>query len=133
MSKATKYYYGKGKRKSATSKIRLHINGTGKFLINDKLLNDYVDTEKHIEVVLSPLKLTGTHKFFDVTALVKGGGCASQAEALRHGISKALLEYDSELRPTLKKEGFLTRDSRKKERKKPGLRGARRAPQFSKR
>jgi small subunit ribosomal protein S9 len=128
-----KYYYGKGKRKSATSKVRLYINGSGKVLVNDKLIDEYTTTDKHKEIVLSPLKITNTHKLFDITAIVRGGGFSSQSESLRHGISKALLEYDSELRTTLKKEGFLTRDSRVKERKKPGLRRARRAPQFSKR
>jgi len=133
MNTSIKYYYGKGKRKTATAKVRLYINGTGKILINDKLLTDYVPTKTWIDLIESPLVLTSTKKLFDISVKVEGGGPSSQADAIKHGISKALLEYNSKLRTTLKKEGFLTRDSRMKERKKPGLKKARRAPQFSKR
>jgi len=133
MDKATKYYYGKGKRKTATAKVRLYEKGSGQVLINDKLMDKYVPTKELKELIISPLVLTGNQKVFDMSVHVDGGGFSSQSEAIRHGVSKALLEFNIELRPTLKKEGFLTRDSRAKERKKPGLRRARRAPQFSKR
>jgi small subunit ribosomal protein S9 len=133
MDTTTKYYYGKGKRKTATAKVRLYEKGSGKILINDKLMNKYIPTKELEDLVLSPLVLTGNPKTFDLSIHVNGGGFSSQCEAMRHGISKALLEFNIELRGTLKKEGFLTRDSRMKERKKPGLKRARRAPQFSKR
>jgi len=133
MEKTPKYHYGKGKRKTSTAKVRLYEGGSGIITINDRLIQEYVPTAKFIELILSPLVITGFEKTFDITVKVEGGGFSSQADALRHGISKALLEFNPELRSTLKKQGFLTRDSRSKERKKPGLRRARRAPQFSKR
>lgn len=132
MDKAIKYFYGKGRRKTSTAQVRLY-QGSGKFIINERLFNDYIKTRTLKEIVLAPFKMTGTEKIFDVSVHVEGGGFSSQGEAIRHGISKALLEFDAGFRTTLKKEGFLTRDSRMKERKKPGLKRARRAPQFSKR
>jgi len=133
MTTTTKYFYGKGKRKTSTAQVRLYEKGAGKIMINEKIIQDYVPTEELITLIHAPLKITNTAKKFDISIHVSGGGSSSQAEAMRHGISKALLEFNPELRLTLKKEGFLTRDSRAKERKKPGLRRARRAPQFSKR
>jgi small subunit ribosomal protein S9 len=133
MITTTKYFYGKGKRKTSTAQVRLYEKGSGQVMINEKMMKDYVPTVELIELILSPLKITNTSKKFDISVHVDGGGFSSQSEAIRHGISKGLLEFDPEMRLVLKKEGFLTRDSRSKERKKPGLRRARRAPQFSKR
>ena len=132
MDKAIKYFYGKGRRKTSTAQVRLY-QGNGKFIINERMMNDYVKTKRQKEIIFAPFVITGTDKIFDVSVHVEGGGFSSQSEAIRHGVSKALLEFDSSFRTTLKKEGFLTRDSRMKERKKPGLKRARRAPQFSKR
>ncbi len=127
------YHYGLGRRKTAIAKVRLYKNGTGLFKVNDRELKEYFPVERMLDAIFSPLKITSTAKKFDISAIVDGGGVEAQAEALRHGIARALLTFDSELRSTLKKAGFLTRDARQKERKKPGLKRARRAPQFSKR
>ena len=128
-----RYYYGCGKRKTAVAKVRIYDKGKGEFKVNGNTLEEYVQLPEYIDTVLSPLKITGHLKSFDVSILIRGGGKSSQADAMRHGISRSLLEFDADLRSVLKKEGFLTRDSRKKERKKFGLKRARRAPQFSKR
>lgn len=127
------YYYANGKRKTAVSRVKLFLSGTGEILVNDKPLNEFFTVSFHHEIIKSPLRLVGHLKTFDIKTVVKGGGMNAQAEAIRHGIAKALLEYDQNLRLTLKKAGFLTRDSRVKERKKPGLKRARRAPQWNKR
>lgn len=127
-----KYYYANGKRKNAIARVRLY-KGTGAMTINDKTANEYISVKAFIGLTKSPLVLTGTEGKFDIVARVTGGGPSSQAEALRHGISKALIEVDPLNKPTLKKAGLLTRDSRIKERKKYGLKRARKAPQFSKR
>lgn len=126
------YFYANGKRKTSVAKVRLYENGTGDIFINNKGINEYFFGEL-ITSIKAPLKIANALKMFDVVAMAEGGGISSQADALRHGISKALLEYDPDLRPQLKKAGFLTRDSRVKERKKPGLKRARRAPQWAKR
>lgn len=128
-----RYFYGTGKRKTSVAKVRLYEKGSGKITINKKDISDYITTPKQLLAIMAPLKLTGNEKTFDISIIVRGGGMESQAEAIRHGESRALLEFDIELRPTLKKAGLLTRDPRAKERKKPGLKGARRAPQWSKR
>ena len=107
--------------------------GTGKIVINDREIDDYFGLETLKLIVRQPLNLTETTEKFDVICKVQGGGVTGQAGAIRHGLSRALLQYDENLRPALKKAGFLTRDPRMKERKKYGLKGARRAPQFSKR
>jgi len=130
---AQKYYYGCGKRKTAVAKVRLHIGGKGNITINEKPMDKYLTVKSQFNKVYSPLKITKTKDKFDISVKVYGGGITAQAEAIRHGISKGLLEFDPELRTTLKKAGFITRDPRVKERKKPGLKRARRAPQFSKR
>lgn len=127
------YFFGLGKRKTAVARVRLYSNGKGNITINKKPLEEFATLQTTNHVVKSPLKLTDKLKTFDVSIKVSGGGSSSQAEAARHGIARALLVYDDTLRTTLKKAGFLTRDSRIKERKKPGLKRARRAPQFSKR
>ena len=124
--------YGTGRRKSAVARVRL-LRGKGDILINGKNLDDYFGLEIVKREVKRPLMITGTEGKYDVVARVHGGGTTGQAGALRHGISRALIQADPELRPTLKKAGFLTRDPRMKERKKYGLKKARKASQFSKR
>ena len=126
------YFYGTGRRKSSVARVRLY-QGTGKITINDRDIDDYFGLETLKLIVRQPLALTETDEKFDVVCRVSGGGVTGQAGAIRHGIARALCEADAELRPALKKAGFLTRDPRMKERKKYGLKGARRAPQFSKR
>ena len=127
-----KYYYGTGRRKSSVARVRL-VPGNGKITINGRTIDEYFGLDTLKLIVRQPLTLIeGTDKF-DIVCTVTGGGVTGQAGAIRHGLSRALLEYNPELRPTLKKAGFLTRDPRMKERKKYGLKAARRAPQFSKR
>ncbi len=126
------YFYGTGRRKSSVARVRVY-NGTGKITINDRDIDDYFGLETLKVIVRQPLTLTNNADKFDIVCRVEGGGVTGQAGAIRHGIARALLLADAELRPELKKAGFLTRDPRMKERKKYGLKGARRAPQFSKR
>ena len=126
------YFYGTGRRKSSVARVRVY-NGTGKVTINGRDIDDYFGLETLKLIVRQPIVLTETDGKFDIVCNVTGGGVTGQAGAIRHGLSRALLQYDENLRPTLKKAGFLTRDPRMKERKKYGLKGARRAPQFSKR
>ena len=128
----TPYFYGTGRRKSSVARVRLY-QGTGKITINDRDIDDYFGLETLKLIVRQPLALTETDQKFDIVCRVAGGGVTGQAGAIRLGIARALLEADAELRPALKKAGFLTRDPRMKERKKYGLKAARRAPQFSKR
>ena len=133
MSKADKkYYYGTGRRKNSVARVRL-IEGTGKTTINGKDLEDFFGMETLKVIVKQPLTVTNTAAKYDVISTVKGGGYTGQAGAIRHGIARALNEANSEYRPALKSNGFLTRDPRMKERKKYGLKKARKAPQFSKR
>ena len=129
---ATTKYYGTGRRKSSVARVYL-VPGTGKITINKRDIDEYLGLETLKVVVRQPLVATETVDKFDVIVTVKGGGYTGQAGAIRHGISRALLQVDGEFRPTLKAAGFLTRDPRMKERKKYGLKAARRAPQFSKR
>ncbi len=126
------YYYGTGRRKSSVARVRVYP-GTGKITINDRDIDDYFGLETLKLIVRQPLELTGLTEKYDIICRVQGGGVTGQAGAIRHGLSRALLQADESLRPALKKAGFLTRDPRMKERKKYGLKGARRAPQFSKR
>ena len=123
---------GTGRRKEAVVRVRL-IPGTGQFRLNGRTLEDYFPTRAHRMIVQSPLRTVGKEKDLDVVARLHGGGVSGQAGALRHGIARALIELEPELRPALKKEGFLTRDAREKERRKYGLKKARKAPQYSKR
>ena len=132
MAKNTQKFYGTGRRKSSVARVYL-VPGTGKITINKRDIDEYFGLETLKVVVRQPLVLTGTEGKYDVLVNVKGGGYTGQAGAIRHGIARALCEADADYRPVLKKEGFLTRDPRMKERKKYGLKGARRAPQFSKR
>ncbi|MCX8131353.1 MAG: 30S ribosomal protein S9 [Clostridia bacterium] len=125
-------FYGTGRRKKSVARVRL-VPGDGRVMINDKNLNEYFGLETLKVIVKQPLVLTDTASKFDVICKVVGGGFTGQAGAIRHGIARALLKADEELRAVLKKAGFLTRDPRMKERKKYGLKKARRAPQFSKR
>ena len=126
------FFYGTGRRKSSVARVRLY-NGTGSVKINNRDIDEYFGLETLKLIVRQPLELTGTTGKFDVVVNVNGGGVSGQAGAIRHGVARALLQYDENLRGVLKKAGFLTRDPRMKERKKYGLKAARRAPQFSKR
>jgi len=126
------YFYGTGRRKKSVARVRVYP-GSGAITINDREIDDYFGLDTLKLIVRQPLILTGTGEKFDIICRVHGGGVTGQAGAIRHGLARALLQYDEELRPALKKAGFLTRDPRMKERKKYGLKGARRAPQFSKR
>ena len=128
----TVQYYGTGRRKESVARVRL-VPGNGAITINGRDIDDYFGLETLKVIVRQPLVLTENADKFDIVCRVAGGGVTGQAGAIRHGISRALLQFDAELRPTLKKAGLLTRDPRMKERKKYGLKGARRAPQFSKR
>lgn len=125
-------FLGTGKRKTSVARVRL-TTGTGKITVNGEDLKKYFELDTLVTLVKQPLVLTETENTVDVVANIYGGGKSGQAGALRHGITRALIEYKAELRPELKKAGFVTRDARKKERKKYGLHKARRAPQFSKR
>ena len=131
VAKTTKFY-GTGRRKSSVARVYL-TPGTGKVTINKKDMDDYFGLDTLKLIVNQPFVVTNTVGKFDVLVNVRGGGFTGQAGAIRHGISRALLEADADNRPALKKAGYLTRDSRMKERKKYGLKAARRAPQFSKR
>ena len=131
--KKEQYFYGRGGRKTATARVRIYLKGKGEITVNDKQLSEYLPVKDWQDNVFKPLILTGHEKTVNVTVKVVGGGKIAQSEAIRHGISRALIEINGELKPILKAEGLLTRDPRVKERKKPGLRRARRAPQWSKR
>ena len=126
------YFYGTGRRKSSVARVRVYA-GSGNVTINGRNIDDYFGLETLKLIVRQPLVLTENADKFDIVCTVAGGGVTGQAGAIRHGLSRALLQYDAELHPALKKAGFLTRDPRMKERKKYGLKKARRAPQFSKR
>ena len=132
MYESKPYFYGTGRRKSSVARVRVY-NVTGKITINGRDIDDYFGLETLKLIVRQPLALTGSLDRFDLDCRVTGGGVTGQAGAIRHGLARALLQFDEALRPALKKAGFLTRDPRMKERKKYGLKGARRAPQFSKR
>ena len=127
------YYEAVGRRKAATARVRLFPGGEGHIIINDRPLEQYFGREKDILALTGPLKATATDNRFNVSVLVRGGGMTGQSDAIRLGIARALLKVDPELRPILRRGGFLTRDSREKERKKPGLKRARKAPQYTKR
>jgi small subunit ribosomal protein S9 len=129
---ATTKYYGTGRRKSSVARVYL-VPGTGNITINKRDIDEYLGLETLKVIVRQPLAATETVDKFDVIVTVKGGGYTGQAGAIRHGIARALLQVDADYRPVLKAAGYLTRDPRMKERKKYGLKAARRAPQFSKR
>lgn len=127
------YYQGLGRRKTSTARVRLHPDGSGQVVINGKPYREYFGREADWRNVMQPLETTQTEGHFDVTVLVQGGGITGQAEAVQMGIARALLEVNPDFRPVLRKGGLLTRDARMKERKKPGLKRARKAPQYTKR
>ena len=128
-----KYFYGTGRRKSSVARVRVYQGGTGSITINGRDIDDYFGLDTLKMVVRQPLAATDLVGKVDIICTVEGGGVSGQAGAIRHGLSRALLQFDPELRAALKAEGYLTRDPRMKERKKYGLKAARRAPQFSKR
>jgi small subunit ribosomal protein S9 len=132
MTEDIRYYEAVGRRKRAVARVRLYP-GDGQIVINDKELKDYFGRPQDWKDVLSPLRLTDNETAFNVSILVKGGGITGQAQAIRHGVSRALLVVSPDLRPSLRRAGYLTRDPREKERKKPGLKRARKAPQYTKR
>ncbi len=129
---ASEQYYGTGRRKTSTARVFLRA-GSGKITVNDRPLDEFFGRETACMVVRQPLELTEFTEKFDVFITVKGGGTSGQAGAIRHGLTRALIEYDEELKSSLRKAGYVTRDSREVERKKVGLHKARRATQFSKR
>ena len=131
-AKTAAKYYGTGRRKKSIARVYL-VPGKGEITINKRSIDDYFGLETLKVIVRQPLAATDTEDKFDIIVTVKGGGYTGQAGAVRHGIARALLQADSDYRPTLKKAGYLTRDPRMKERKKYGLKAARRAPKFSKR
>ncbi len=130
---AGQYYEGVGRRKTSTARVRLHTDGTGAITVNDKPVAEYFGRQTDAQNVAAPLRLAGVDQRFDVTVKVRGGGDTGQADAVAMGVARALLEVDPELKPMLRKAGYLTRDARAKERKKPGLKRARKAPQYTKR
>ena len=132
MYESKPYYYGTGRRKHSVARVRVYP-GSGNITINNRDIDDYFGLDTLKLIVNQPLVLTDTVGRFDIICTVSGGGVTGQAGAIRHGLSRALLQHSDDLRPILKKAGFLTRDPRMKERKKYGLKAARRAPQFSKR
>jgi small subunit ribosomal protein S9 len=128
------YYEGVGRRKQATARVRLHTGGTGTITVNDKAIEDYLTVAGSEEDVKQPLALVGQANAYDITVKVRGGGIVGQMDAVRLGVARALLKIDEDqFRPALRKAGFLTRDPRVKERKKPGLKRARKAPTYTKR
>jgi small subunit ribosomal protein S9 len=133
MSEQYQYFEGVGRRKSATARVRIYPGGSGEFVVNDKPLADYFPRVGDIRDLQKPLDATESEGRFDITVRVKGGGVSGQVGAVRLGLARALLAYDPEMRPVLRKRGLLTRDARVKERKKPGLKRARKAPTYTKR
>lgn len=127
------YYEGIGRRKTATARVRIYPEGQGRIIVNDKPAEQYFPRIGDMDRILKPLKVTGGEGHYDITVLVKGGGITGQADAVSHGLARALLKYNPDFRPLLRKAGLLTRDAREKERKKPGLKRARKAPQYTKR
>jgi len=128
-----RYYYAVGRRKTATAQVRLYPEGEGSIIVNGRPMEQYFSRTSDSLHVREPLGLTNKESTFNITVLVRGGGPTGQSGAVRHGISRALIKYDENLRPVLRRNGFLTRDARMKERKKPGLVKARRAKQYTKR
>jgi small subunit ribosomal protein S9 len=130
---AEQYYEGVGRRKRATARVRIHMNGTGNVVVNDKALVEYFPRSGDSENAMEALDVTNTRGRFDVTVKVRGGGITGQSGAVTMGLARALVLFDEELRPSLRKAGLLSRDPREKERKKPGLKRARKAPTYTKR
>jgi small subunit ribosomal protein S9 len=133
MAEQQQYYEGVGRRKEATARVRLYPGGDGKFIVNDRPLQEYFVREMDVMRLMEPLKVAGMDGRFNVSVQVKGGGLSGQAGAVRLGLARALLQVDPQLRALLRQKGLLTCDARVKERKKPGLKRARKAPQYTKR
>ena len=129
---AEQYYEGIGRRKASTARVRL-MNGTGEFVVNQKPLEEFFTRPGDPQTILQPLEAVGRRTSLDVSVIVQGGGVTGQTDAVQLGIARALLKLDPDLKPALRKSGFLTRDPREKERKKPGLKRARKAPTYTKR
>ncbi len=129
---AEQYYEGIGRRKASTARVRL-MNGTGEFVVNQKPLEEFFTRPGDVQTILGPLETVGRRNSLDVSVMVQGGGVTGQTDAVQLGIARALLKLDPDLKPALRKSGFLTRDPREKERKKPGLKRARKAPTYTKR
>ena len=130
---SAQYYEGIGRRKSASARVRLFPGGTGNLVINDKDGRDYLPRAGDVEILLEPLRLIGQESSYDISVHVQGGGVSGQRDAIKLGVARALLKIDPDLRPRLKSSKYLTRDARVKERKKPGLKRARKAPTYTKR
>lgn len=133
MATEMQYYEGVGRRKSATARVRIYPGGSGEYIVNDKPLAEYFTRLGDASRLMQPLAIVEIEGKVDMTVRVKGGGVTGQTDAVQLGLARALLKYDPELRPTLRKAGLLTRDAREKERKKPGLKRARKAPTYTKR
>jgi small subunit ribosomal protein S9 len=129
---AEQYYEGIGRRKTSTARVRV-MSGTGEFTVNEKSLEDFFTRPGDAQTILAPLETVGRRTSLDVSVLVSGGGVTGQTDAVQLGVARALLKLDPDLKPALRKSGFLTRDQREKERKKPGLKRARKAPTYTKR
>ena len=130
---SAQYYEGIGRRKAASARVRLFPGGTGNLVINDKEGRDYLPRMGDVDILLEPLRLIGQETHYDITVHVQGGGISGQRDAIKLGVARALLKIDPDLRPPMRKAGMLTRDARVKERKKPGLKRARKAPTYTKR
>ena len=130
---SAQYYEGIGRRKAASARVRLFPGGTGKFIVNDKPLDEYLPRRGDVEIILQPLIVIGQERSYDISVHVDGGGISGQRDAIKLGVARALLQIDPDTRGALKAQGHLTRDARIKERKKPGLKRARKAPTFTKR
>ena len=127
------YYYGTGKRKTSIAKVKIYLDDNGPFIVNGKTIEEYFDYKPWRDIIVEPFRISDTVNRFRVVVKVLGGGVHSQAEAIRHGIARALVVYDENMKPALRRAGFITRDARIKESKKYGLKRARRAPQYTKR
>ena len=127
------YYYGTGKRKTSIAKVRIYLDDNGPFIVNGKTIEEYFAYKPWRDIIVEPFRISDTVNRFRVVVKVLGGGGHSQAEAIRHGIARALVVYDENMKPALRRAGFITRDARIKESKKYGLKRARRAPQYTKR
>lgn len=130
---AAQYYEGIGRRKTSTARVRLYPGGTGSLVINDKDGSDYMPRFGDVDILLEPLAVIGQLKSYDITVHVNGGGITGQRDAIRLGLARAIIQVDPELKPQLKQHSMMTRDARAKERKKPGLKRARKAPTYTKR
>ncbi|GAB4575881.1 MAG: 30S ribosomal protein S9 [Anaerolineae bacterium] len=130
---STQYYEGVGRRKTATARVRIYPGGSGSFIVNEKPVDEFLSRENDLKRVMEPLRAAGMEKALNVTVLAKGGGVTGQADAICLGLARALVKMNPDLRGTLRAEDLLTRDPREKERKKPGLKRARKAPTYTKR